>query len=665
MNRKTIAFLISFIIPSILLSQNYDFGKQIEQARRSLNEAFYNTEQQDFLSSNIPNQNLHSQSSITQHLKMLDKIKEISSERFYNDVRENGDTLIVGDVPGEELVVSGNWTAPGPIIVMNDGLIWFHKAHATLMGDVFVIGNGRIIADSSTLFMPQEFFYQRQILVIENAEIQVRNSTMDFGGLTNNMAVAQNARLFIENVVKPDFSTISLLQSAVINIDGIDLAGEFICDHSSMLRIKNAETVLVWHRFQEGSSALLEFPDGSNISSYVFNNQTPDVSGIDYSVELENCKDVWWGLMPSNGSDITISNSEIRVIGLWFEDNEQAKVSGLVNNTDYTDQLINLDDRNLRLVNTHIDTWSLYTFDETEVELESCIIGEIGVMGRSTVEGMFYYCDGSGGYIFTTDTCFHLSGFSSLSSSFRTSGHGIGIFAYSTMTNGLPTARNNSILMLIQSSFPEAPYLEPGACIWNASIQEPSSMPVNTVNEIIGSAWIDKGPLSSLMDFDKYEIFYQSTEDTTNWFPIGAESYDKVYNDVLVNWNTNGLSPGSYTLKLEISDDDGNQMEALKTVTLLPAIYGVDDHVKELFTVEIFPNPTASDFNIILDLKKDNQLKISMFNILGEEVLRFVDGFKSSGTYRYTVNTDYLESGLYFCKIGSGENRIIKKVIVQ
>ena len=602
---------------------------------------------------------------IQHYLRLKEVTAKLVNTEYDSMSVKRSDTLIVGAVPGEELIITGNWTHAGPIIVINDGLLWFHNANAIILGNIFTIGSGRLMADSSYIFIPQEYFYQREIIVAENSEMHIRNSTIDFGGLSNNIAIAHNGLLVLENVIKPDFSTIGLLGQAAIQIDGIDVAGEFICDHETSLEIDNAETVLIWHRFPEGSTAQLDFPDGDYVINYVFDKSLPNVTGINYSIQLNNCKTVWWGLMPSSETDITISNSDMRVIGLWFEGNDTSQVKGLVNNSYYTDWVMPLDDRILRLINSNVNTWSIYTLDLVNVSLESCIIGEIGAMGQSFVEAMFYYCDGSGGYVWGTDTTFILNGFSALTSSIRSQGNGIAILAYSSLTNGNAGAVDNSVLMLIQSNIDGTPFYDEGSAVWMANINEPGSLIAGVENQITGSVWIDKGEMSNLMDFDYYEMFYQEASDTTTWQQIGDRVFTEVRESNLANWMATALEPGNYILKLLVHDDLGNSMEAFKSVVLLPGIFGVEEPFNEVFNFDIYPNPATGSFNIYVNQKRAGRLSIRLFDILGQEALVLTDGYKRPARYKYHINTHSLNKGVYICKIESGAFVATQKVIIR
>src|SRR5690349_6265197 len=67
------------------------------------------------------------------------------------------DTVFVGVVPNDTLVINGNYFNNGPILVFNDGVLIFDHATATIIGDVYVFQQGRLLADSSTLNFPQQY----------------------------------------------------------------------------------------------------------------------------------------------------------------------------------------------------------------------------------------------------------------------------------------------------------------------------------------------------------------------------------------------------------------------------------------------------------------------------------------------------------------------------
>ncbi|NOX84437.1 MAG: T9SS type A sorting domain-containing protein, partial [Chlorobi bacterium] len=542
-------------------------------------------------------------------------------------------------------------------------ILRFRNAKATILGDLFTVQDAQVIVDSSYLYFPQEYFYQRNILLTGNSSMKVHNSTLDFGGLVHTMATVDAASLELINVKKPDFSTVGMYGSSSITIDSIDMAGEFVIDKNVNLNIKHAKTVLLWHSFRDGANVNISFPDGDQVDSYTFNNSTPGVSGVNYSISINSCKNVMWGMMPMNGSEVTVSNSDIRSIGMQFRGSDSASVSGLVNNNQYENFTAPLTDRYFHLNNCNVTTWSIYTFDSVIVDVKGCILGEIGVMGRSEVNAFQTYIDGSGGYFFATDTTFSVIGFSSLTSSLRSSSNSMVIFAYSTMMNGLVQALQNSILMLLQSSITVDPAFDPGSVVWMANIASPASGVVNSDVKIIGSAWIDKGSESNLMDFDHYAMFYQKTSDTTTWYPIGTQQETEIRNGVLLTWDTHNVEPGAYFIKLDLTDNWGNTMTALKTITVLPEILGTGDELHAKSELKVFPSPFTDRINVEVKGFDIEQMDFSIYDSRGKVVFSTKMPVTLSGEASFGIDGSGFSPGVYYYRSKVGEKVFSGKIV--
>jgi len=510
---------------------------------------------------------------------------------------KQSDTLIVGDTPNDSLIITGNYSYTGTIVVWGNGILRFRNANAVINGDIYVWGETAILTiDSSYIFCPQQYFYQRSLVAAGGGIIEVNNSTLDYGGLSHSLLLTDSAYIEMNYVHNNGFTTCGLYNKAYIKIDHTNQAGEFIATENTKLYFTDANTILLWHQIPPGAAFNMDFPDNGAVTSYVLNNSTPGINNINYSINVSNCTDVMWGLMPCAGSDVNISNSQIRAIGLWFEGNDTLAVNGLVNNSNYTVFTAPIADRQLSFTNTSVQTWSLYTFDHAGIDVTGCIVGEIGAMDNSSVNTENIFVDGSGGYFFANDNTFVLSANTNTSSSIRSSGNGVFIYAYSTVSNGNAMALNNSILLVVQSMLPEDPVALDGACAWFVNLETPYSSYVDSVISLNGSAWIDKTTTSQLMDFSYYQLFYQVNGDS-NWIPITPKIVQEKHHEPIASWDTHGMQPGAYLLKLVVADNfpDTNEADAIKQITLLPAFMDIQEiNTDNLFT--IYPNPVEGSF---------------------------------------------------------------------
>jgi hypothetical protein len=500
------------------------------------------------------------------------------------------DTLFIGDT----LEVTGDWTQNGHIVLYGNGYLYLNHCHATILGDIYLLNDAQFVAESSTLYIPQAYFYQRAVVATGGSKVIYRNTEVDHSDLSHNILLIDSARLELMDVINKGFTTNGVYHNASVYVNGINQAGEYVIVDESSLEFHNAKTVLLWHQFPETAMVDFSFPEGDTVANYQFNHAVPGVSGIDYSVLLNNCTDVIWGLMPATGSDITISDSDIRAIGLWFMGMDTVEVKGLVNNSYYENYHAPLDDRNLRLINCDVTTWSIYPMDQSVVNLSGCIVGEIGAGKRSSLMGSQVFCDGSGGYVWTSDTSFMLIGYSYTNGFVRSQSNSILYYAYSSLGGGFLSALQNSVIIAVQCTLPEEPRALDNGVAWYALIEGPSEAYAGESIDIRGSAWIDKTETSQLMDFHSYRLYYQENE-SEEWTEIPADSLHEKRRETLGVWNTAGLSPGQYLLKIVLKDDLGNPVEGLKVISLLPS-FGINEKTPDLPV--IYPNP-ANDYIII------------------------------------------------------------------
>jgi len=82
-------------------------------------------------------------------------------------------------------------------------------------------------------------------------------------------------------------------------------------------------------------------------------------------------------------------------------------------------------------------------------------------------------------------------------------------------------------------------------------------------------------------------------------------------------------------------------------------------------SLKIFPNPAKNTLNISIRIPSISQARISLHDMLGNEVEIFTDN--ASGAFEKAFDINTLRSGIYFVRINynNGQNTIVKKIIVQ
>lgn len=81
--------------------------------------------------------------------------------------------------------------------------------------------------------------------------------------------------------------------------------------------------------------------------------------------------------------------------------------------------------------------------------------------------------------------------------------------------------------------------------------------------------------------------------------------------------------------------------------------------------LDAYPSPFNPTTNIKFVVPNDGQVSLIVYNILGKEVIKLVDEYKSAGEYNVTFNGEELSSGVYFYALNANGFSSIKKMILM
>jgi predicted acyl esterase len=77
-----------------------------------------------------------------------------------------------------------------------------------------------------------------------------------------------------------------------------------------------------------------------------------------------------------------------------------------------------------------------------------------------------------------------------------------------------------------------------------------------------------------------------------------------------------------------------------------------------------YPNPFNPTTNIKYQIPIDSYVKLSVYNLLGQEVAVLVNNMQKQGEYNVNFNASNLSSGIYFYKLSAGSYEEVKKMIL-
>jgi hypothetical protein len=77
-----------------------------------------------------------------------------------------------------------------------------------------------------------------------------------------------------------------------------------------------------------------------------------------------------------------------------------------------------------------------------------------------------------------------------------------------------------------------------------------------------------------------------------------------------------------------------------------------------------YPNPFNPSTTIRYQIAKEGRVNVTVYNILGKEVMRLVDEVKLPGSYNVMFNGSGLASGMYFYRITVNDFTTTKKMML-
>lgn len=91
---------------------------------------------------------------------------------------------------------------------------------------------------------------------------------------------------------------------------------------------------------------------------------------------------------------------------------------------------------------------------------------------------------------------------------------------------------------------------------------------------------------------------------------------------------------------------------------------GMEEKSYSIQNIQLFPNPSIQSSTLLFNLKNAEQIKISLFDITGKEIVKIADEEMQKGNQKININTSKLSAGIYICKIqGESGERLVKLVV--
>lgn len=147
-----------------------------------------------------------------------------------------------------------------------------------------------------------------------------------------------------------------------------------------------------------------------------------------------------------------------------------------------------------------------------------------------------------------------------------------------------------------------------------------------------------------------------STEEySANTITFGPDVTIGTLGDVLIKTNTLAVKPEFVLLA-------GGKMQVISGGVLVGLDNEENNSPDDYDLSQNFPNPFNPTTMINYQLPVNNDVNLSIFNMLGQRVATLVKEYQQAGMYNITFDGAGLSSGVYFYRISAGSYSKIRKM---
>lgn len=168
---------------------------------------------------------------------------------------------------------------------------------------------------------------------------------------------------------------------------------------------------------------------------------------------------------------------------------------------------------------------------------------------------------------------------------------------------------------------------------------------------------ITKGIDMDTLDVNQvYTTTFEATDadgDALTWTLLNDTKGATLSEDGSFTWDPSEAGVGTYLIKVKVMDTEGAYATANYEVRIegVVGINRINDVPEEYYIGQNYPNPFNPTTKVKFGLKTDSEVKVVVYNILGQVVDVLADETMSAGTYILNFDASHLPSGIYIYRI--------------
>ncbi len=137
----------------------------------------------------------------------------------------------------------------------------------------------------------------------------------------------------------------------------------------------------------------------------------------------------------------------------------------------------------------------------------------------------------------------------------------------------------------------------------------------------------------------------------------GTGPYTYLWDNGDMTSNPMGLADGTYTVTIT----DANMCTIVDMATVNAGPVGIAD-VEGLNTLNIFPNPTAGNFSINIELDRAFETKIEIYTVTGQKIMETETASITAKTFEFDLSNH--AAGLYMVRVIL-DNKVVTERITK
>lgn len=537
--------------------------------------------------------------------------------------------------------------------------------------NLYVTDYSSLNINEATVDIPMTYKNEFGWWGLNDSSFEISNSVCNLGAgalqgaFVNSANFAQVNNQYISDILP---ITLGIAGNSNISVDNCSGGMEFVISDSADVTVNASDFFVIWYSFADGDTANYDYPPANSVlyplasnivGSYHFSDNLPNVSGIDFSINIQDADGVFWGIISKKNSSVEINNSTLLACGFYFDENSSDTASGFINAQLYPSYTSPFSDRGFSVNNTMVNAWNFYPSDTSELIIDNCVYGESIGFANGTTKIFNSVCDGTGGYLGGSNnsrTYVYSSEIIRIDGTAQIINYKDSSFAwfYNSSIIGDIVLSENTHLFFGNTDFSNNPLVNQNAYFAQAWFDTISNVPINSNFSIIGKIWGINGELNN-SSITRYIMEYSLPDSSGMALIIDTVSTSfNIIDDELANWNTNGITDGNYLLWLSIFADGDTAISCNRSVILGNGI-GINEN-NLIKNIKAYPNPTSG----ILIIEGENIQSVEITNANGQiiERLSYING-------KPAIDLRNQPNGFYFVTIKTADLVKVEKIVLK